>query len=217
MLFLLMPCNAQWSTRATVEFLAGGSFPIGEFAYSSFYLEESGYAVPGIALGVSFTYRLNGHLGLLASVTDYILGVDESNIVERYQSWETGFNWEVEADRWKLNAFMGGIDIILPIYRSDFNFRLLGGFARTRLPGLTGIGITFHRESTTDIAAAWSAGMGYTYQYAEKITLSLRLDFFMTQPVLADNWSFNSSAGSVMISQNVSIVNLTAALGFRIF
>ena len=116
LLFSVMAGLAQWSSRATIEFSAGGSFPIGEFAYSRFDYEESGFAEAGIALAV-----------------------------------------------------------------------------------------------------AWSAGAGYTYQYAEKITLSLRLDFFMTHPVLEDNWSSDFSTGSYKISYKLSIVNLTAGLGFRIF
>lgn len=210
-------CLAQWSTRATVEFSAGGSFPFGELASSNCFDNNSGFAKAGNALAVSFNYRVNDRLGVVALVSQYLLGVDESYIVKKYQSWETGWNWDVEATRWKSNAFMGGIDLIIPIYRSDFNFRLLGGMARTRLPGLTGIGINFQREATIDIAAAWGAGAGYTYEYFDKITLSLRLDFFMTHPVLEENWSYYLNSGSRNISQNIIIVNLTAGLGLRIF
>ena len=153
----------------------------------------------------------------MASVSQYLLGVDEENIALKY--WDPRYLWsfEVEATRWMITPFMGGIDIILPIYKSDLNFRLLGGFARTRLPGLTGNQYDFQREATTDIAAAWGIGAGLHNQYLDKITLSLRLDFFMTRPYLEENWSSSFGSGSRKMSQNVSIVNLTAGLGFRIF
>lgn len=217
LLVSFISCLAQWSTRATVEISTGASFPFGEFAYTNSFDSNSGYAKAGYALAVSFNYRVNDHLGLVALVSRYRLGVDESSIVKQYQSWQTGWDWEVEATRWKLNAFMGGIDLIVPIYRSDFNFRLLGGMAHTRLPGLTGIGASFEREATSDIAAAWGAGAGLTYEYFDKITLSLRLDFFMTHPVLEQNLSYYPASDFPDISQNIIIVNLTAGLGFRIF
>lgn len=217
LLFSFISCIAQWSTRATVEISAGGSFPFGEFSYSRFDYAGSGFAENGIALALSFNYRVNGHLGLAASVSEYLLRVDETNVAKKYAIRGTGWNGIVEASNWMSNAYMGGIDIILPIYMSDLNFRLLGGLARTRLPGLAGKTLNFQREATTDTAAAWGAGAGITFQNFHKITLSLRLDFFMTRPALEEIWSSDFSSGSSKIYQNISIVNLTAGIGFRVF
>ena len=200
-----------------MEISAGASLPVGEFSYSRFDYEESGFAEGGLALAVSFNYRVNPHLGLVASVSEYILGVDESSVALKYWTPGSGWNGIVESTPWLSNAYMGGLDIILPIYASDFHFRLLGGLARTRLPGLTGRSFDFQREATSDNAAAWGAGAGITYQYLEKITLSIRLDFYMTHPVLDDIWSSDFGSGSGTISQKITLVNLTAAVGFRVF
>ena len=215
--FTFLSCIAQGNKRGTVEISAGGSLPVGEFSYSRFDYEESGFAEGGLALAVSLNYRVNANLGLVASVSEYILGVDESNVALKYATPGTGWNGIVEATPWLSNAYMGGIDIILPIYASDFHFRLLGGLARTRLPGLTGRSFDFHREATSDNAAAWGAGAGITYQYLEKITLSLKLDFYMTHPVLDEIWTADFGSGTGEISQKITIVNLTAGIGFRVF
>lgn len=215
--FSFVSCFAQLDKKGILEISAGGAFSIGEFGYTRFDYEESGFAKNGIALALSFNYRLKAHLGLVASVSEYILGVDESNVAKKYWVPGTGWNSIVEAANWMSNAYMGGIDIILPVYRSDFYFRLLGGLARTRLPGLTGRELNFHREATTDIAAAWSVGAGIAYQYFDRITLSLRLDFFMTHPALDEIWTSDFGSGSGKIYQNISMVNLTAGLGFKIF
>ena len=104
------------------------------------------------------------------------------------------------------------------MYWSDFYFRLLGGFASTRLPGLSGSAYNFQREVTKDIAAAWSIGVGLNYQSFEKVTLSIGFHFFVTNPVLDELWASDvPPPGSGKIFQNIVIFNLTAGLGLRIF
>jgi hypothetical protein len=217
LLLSVMVCHAQWSTRGTVEISMGGSYPVGEFGYSTPTYYKSGFAKSGINFTLSFTYRVNAQLGLLASVSEHLLGVDELSIATRYWIPQYGWNWTVESSCWSSNAYMGGIDIILPVYKSDIQLRFLGGYAATRLPGLTGSAFGFQRKATTDIAGAWSAGVGFTYQYFEKITLSVMLDFFMTYPVLDEVWSSELDSGSGVIEQDILLVNLTVGLGLRVF
>jgi len=217
LLIFIMACQAQWSTRGTLEISMGGSYPVGEFGYSTPTYYKSGFAKNGVNFALSFTYRVNVQLGLVASVSEHLLGVDELSIASRYWIPQYGLNWTVESACWSSNAYMGGIDIILPVYKSDIQLRFLGGYAATRLPGLTGSGFNFQRKATTDIAAAWSAGAGFTYQYFEKITLSVMLDFFMTYPVLDDVWSSDLDSGSGTLDQDILLVSLTVGMGFRIF
>ena len=218
LILYLLGCNAQGTGKGTLEFSAGPSFPFGEFSYNHILNAESGYAENGYCLSLVFNYRLKAQLGLVAVISEIFSSVDESGIAVKYWQPEFGYDWTVESTHWISNAYLAGLDIILPIYRSDFYFRLLGGFASTRLPGLTGSAYNFQREVSTDIAAAWSVGSGLTYQYFEKVTLSLRMDFFMTYPVLDEVWfSDIGPPGSGKITQKIGILNLTAGLGFRIF
>jgi len=151
-------------------------------------------------------------------ISGHIMGADESGLASKYWQPEFGYDWTVESRPWISNAYLGGLDIILPIYRSDFYFRLLGGFASTRLPGLTGSAYNFQREVSKDIAAAWSIGSGLKYQDFDKVTLSIGFDFFVSNPVLDEAWSSDvPPPGSGKIVQNLVIFNLTAALGFRLF
>jgi hypothetical protein len=54
------------------------------------------------------------------------------------------------------------------------------------------------------------------YQEFDKITLLFRPDFFMTYPVQEEIWSSDYVSESGKISQNITIVSLTAALVFRV-
>jgi len=217
LLLSLLVCSAQDSARATLEISGGPSYPFGEFGYNQSIYEMSGYAGNGIGLTVSFHYRLQAQFGLVASVSEYILTVDEFNIAKKYWIPEYGFNWTVESTFWLSNTYMAGIDLILPHPRSDFYFRLLGGLAGTTLPGLTGSSNDFQREKTTTNAGALSVGMGLTYQFYEKIVLSLGIDFFMTYPVLDEVWSSDISSFSGKIKQNITLFNLTLGVGLRLF
>jgi hypothetical protein len=213
----LLVCNAQDSERAILEISGGPSYPIGEFGYNQIAYETSGFAGNGIALTVSFHYRLQAQFGLVASITEYILKVDEINIAKKYWLPEYGFNWTVESTYWLSNAYMAGIDLILPVHESDFYFRLLGGLAGTSLPGLTGSSNDFLREKTTTFAAALNIGMGLSYPIYKKITLSLGTDFFTTYPVLDEIWSSDISSFSSKTKQTITLFNLRLGVGFRIF
>jgi len=214
----LLGCYAQGAGKGLLEFSAGPSFPFGDFDHSHTDYTGSGYANNGIYMALSFQYRLKTELALVASVSGTVLGVDKFSLAEKYRQPEFGYDWSLESENWFVNAYMGGLDILLPMYRSDFFFRLLGGFAYTRLPGLTGSSYNFQRESSSDLAAAWSIGAGLKYQDFEKVTLSLGFDFFVTNPVLEERWSSDIQAPeTATIFQNIVLFNVTAGLGLRIF
>jgi|GEM_PF-2494116 len=217
LLLYFLVCSAQDNGRAILEISGGPSYPFGEFGYNQSTYETSGYAGNGIGFTVSFHYRLQAQLGLVASVSEYILKVDESNIAKKYWLPEYGFNWTVESTYWLSNAYMAGIDLILPLYKSDFYFRLLGGLAGTSLPGLTGSSNDFLREKTTTFAGALNVGMGLSYQFYEKITFSVGTDFFVTYPVLDEVWSSDISSFSGKIKQTITMFNLTLGVGLRLF
>jgi hypothetical protein len=218
MAFSLLACHAQGMRRGNIELAAGPSFPLGDFSYDISSHEGSGYANRGFSLDLSFQYRLKDHLGLLAAISGYVSPVNEYGLANKY--WQPGFDWSwtIDAEPWISNAYMGGIDIVIPIYSSDFYFRLLGGCAYTRLPELRGSSSNFLREASTDLAAAFRVGSGIKYQNFEKVTLSLELDVFVTNPVLEESWSADAQTPtSSKIYQNMVIVNLKAGLGLRLF
>ncbi len=218
MVFSLLACYAQGPRRGNIELAAGPSFPLGEFSYDISSLEGSGYAKRGFSLDLSFQYRLKDHLGLVAAISGYVSPVNEFGLADKY--WQPGFDWAwtIDAEPWISNAYMGGIDIVIPIYRSDFYFRLLGGFAYTRLPELRGSSSNFLREASTDLSSAFRVGSGMKYQNFEKVTLSLELDVFVSHPVLEDSWSSDAQTPtSSKIFQNMVIVSLKAGMGLRLF
>lgn len=218
LLISLLDSSAQGAGRGLLELSAGPAFPFGDFGHSQPDYEGSGYATTGISMALSFHYRLEAQLALVATISGNVLGVDESSQALNYWQAEFGHDWTLESTQWLVNAYLGGLDIILPLYRSDFYFRLLGGMAYTRLPGLTGSAYNFQREASSDLAAAWSIGAGIRYQDFEKVTLSLGIDFFVTNPVLEERWSSDlPPPGSGKIFQNIVLFNVTAGLGFRIF
>jgi hypothetical protein len=208
---------AQGPVKGTLEFSLGPAFPMADFGNNQVLDEESGFAENGFFLAISFKYRLKAHLGLVATISGNFLPVNETGVANRYGQPGYGFNWTVESTKWISNAYLAGLDIILPIYRADFHFRLLGGLASTWLPGLSGSAFNFQREVSNDIAAAWSVGAGLDYQAFDKVTLSFGFDFFVSNPVLDEIWSSDLTSGTGKIYRNIVIINLKAGLGFRLF
>jgi hypothetical protein len=218
LILFLLACQAQDIKKGSLEFSLGPAFPFGEFSYKQIRDAESGYAENGISLATSFIYRLKRQFGLVTMISVNISGLDETSIAHKYWQPEFGYDWTLEPSHWISTAYLTGFDIILPMLRSDFNFRLLGGFATTRLPGLSGSAYNFHREASKDNAVAWSAGAGFTYQSFKKVTLSFRMDFFQTYPVLDEVWTSDiGPSGKGKIFQKIGILKLTAGFGFRIF
>jgi len=218
LLMVMFTCDAQEIKKGSIELSAGASFPLGEFGYKHADFEGSGFAEYGFCLDFCFTYRMNAQMGLVARVSENIMGVEESGAGSRYWIPEYGYNWTVESGPWLTTAFLGGLDLIIPLYLSDFYIRLLGGAAGARLPRLTGSAYNFTREASGDLAAAWSVGSGLRYQGFEKVTLSVGIDFQVSNPVLDEVWSSDLGAsGSGKIHQNMIIFNLRAGLGIRIF
>lgn len=211
----LLACSAQHRYKGLIEISAGPSFPYGDFGSTLLLNPESGFAQTGLFTGLAFNYRMQAHLGLVAMVSRMVSPVDEVEAVDKYYMWPGGFT--VESEAWISNAYLAGLDIILPIYRSDFYFRILGGMASIRLPAVTGSNFNLQVEASKDLAAAWSIGSGLTYQAFRKVTLSLRMNMFLTRPYLEEAWTSDLQSGSRKISPSIQIFHVTAGLGFWIF
>lgn len=214
---LALTAVAQGSKNGVLEFSLGPAFPMGDFSYYDPDYELSGYAEKGFHLESLLKYRMNAHLGLTAMLSGNFMGVDETRLVNSYWSWEYPFNTAADATPWRFMAFLGGIDLIFPIYRSDFYLRALGGLAYTRTPELTGTAGYFVREASTDVAAAWCVGSGLSYECFPKATLSVGINLLNSRPYLMDEWSVGSQSFSRKISQNILVLQVTAGLGIRIF
>lgn len=219
LLLSFMLCHAQGPGNGLIELKIGPGFPWGDFGNSQVMNEESGYAETGLSYGLSFHYRLQAHLGLVATVSRLRIPVDEEGLANKYRQLFGGYGFPtIDADPWIIHSYLAGLDIILPIYRTDFHFRLLGGMASTRLPGVSGNNHSLRREASRDLAVAWSVGGGLTYQCFRKMTLSINVDLFNTRPHLSEEWSpAGGFSKSMKESHKIAIFQLTAGLGFRIF
>ena len=203
----------------------GPSFPVGDYAATSG--EDAGYADRGLNMSlVNFCYKFNENIGITASWHGIANPVDAQKMAEDIWSTDPSLSWELETTSWSLGGLSGGILISFPSNNLDFDLKALIGFAGATSPQLDvtvsdgfSSASLLQEEQQSNTSFSFSFGGGVRYHISEKWALNLNLDYFTTQvkfPEFIISLSDGSYQPAESFEQNISVLNLTAGIGYRL-
>tara|TARA_B100001142_G_scaffold317436_1_gene358374 strand:+ start:607 stop:1311 length:705 start_codon:yes stop_codon:yes gene_type:complete len=203
----------------------GSSFPTGDFA--AIDGEGAGYAERGLNMSlVNFCYKFNENIGIAAAWHGIVNPVDVQEMVEDMWATNPTLSWGLETTAWSIGGLSGGILISSPYNNLDFDCKALIGFAQAISPqlditisdGFTAISARQDAlESNTSLS--FSFGGGVRYHISEKWALNLNLDYFTTQvefPEFNISYSDGTYTTAESFEQNISALNLTVGIGYRL-
>lgn len=217
---------AQSTNRQYIGLSIGPSFPSGDFAKTNLNDSTSGWAKTGVAIDLTYSFRLAHNFGL------YVSGAFSSNkfnISEYKNALETAnpeYGVSVESARnWSGGGLLLGPYIRLPL-SSKLSLDLRGSFGffsayspkitiRTTLLSDQSITNDYYRESASGFSYAYSFGLGFKYRLSNYY--ALLFGDYLSSPLKFKNgsgWDWNDEPYTTEFYQTISYINVTVGLGY---
>lgn len=211
----------QNTGRQYIGISVGPSFPGSEFASTNLNDSTSGWAKTGVAIEVSYAYRLTHNIGI------YVMGVFSSNKfdIDRYRNAldanhpDTTFSVE-SARNWSGGGLLVGPYLRLPLSDNfSWDFRGAFGFYSAYSPKVTirssASTEPYYRESGSDFSYAYTFGSGFKFKMAKYYFL-LFADYFSSSLKFenATGWDWNSEPYVAEFSQKITYVSVSVGLGY---
>jgi len=183
---LTFSLKAQDAPKVTVGFSVGPVIPMGRFAETNLDQKNLGYAKVGTAMNLFTNYRINKILGVVAKYSYYRNAFNSEKYLKDFSAGKPG-NYSVTADPWRQNFYLGGITLNTTDEWAGLETRFLIGVCRGVSPRILEETVNSAYEySLTPIVRATSLamnfGVGTKLRLAEKIQLSLDLDYNYAAP-----------------------------------
>lgn len=229
-------CNAQTSLErpASLAIGYGVAVPFGKFESTDVNDSASGYSTAGTCLNVSFVYLLNNNIGVAAMINSTANRLNTEGVKNKFRQYldehiPGAVISDIRFEKWKTMAYMAGIYIRQPLQRASLNLKFLVGYSRTKYPETD---VTVFKDTSFDAisviqssdevisAFCFTLGAGLRYDISDIMCLCVNADFFSTYPEFKEVVTTSTFQGNTpdeihSVRQRVSLLNITAGVGFR--
>ena len=223
----------QSTNRNYIGLSIGPSFPMGDFAKSEltdssavFPTNGNGFAKTGVALVVSYAYRITHNFGVQAMITYSSNSIDNIKYRDELQRLHPDWSVSVESSRgWSGGGIMVGPYLRFPFTENfSWDIRGLFGLYGSSSPKVTvratfiedeSIKGEYFRVSGNDFSYCYSFGTGFKYQF-RKYYLLVFADYLFS-PQEYNNiggWNWEGDYYTTTNKQNISYVYATVGLGY---
>jgi hypothetical protein len=216
--------SAQEEKKCVFGIGLGSAAPIGNFSSINYSKDRTGYALPGVVLDISFSYRFIKKIGFCllfrGQNNPYDTDAKDNDLTM------IAINRTYEADSWKVASHLGGFYFSTPLTQSMkvcFDARAMLGFATAASPTIreTIISSTTYwieEEASGTVTGALLLGGGFRFNFGKTFSLLLNTD------MLFMNADFRKvkivSSDGITIEQNysqqMSTASFTVGMGFRL-
>jgi hypothetical protein len=217
-----------------LNFSAGPSFPIGEFASNDINNPGSGYAKIGGKGEISLGINLTQNIGLMTEFFINSNGTKVDNYTEYLNSVYPGYSWGIESKRWNIYGLFTGLSFRTPVKKNVFFFlQAFGGFINSTSPGLIftadsgNISGTLEIESASTSAMTYKLTSGLEFKMDNRFSICGIVEYIGSKPkfnnVKTSTNFYNNATGTYISSseskssfdQTFSLFNI--GIGFKYF
>lgn len=199
-----MSLSAQKKGNIVLSLDNGLSVPVGRFGDNklrepaTLHHKDVGNALMGYQLGVSGSYFLNNHIGVVLKAGFSVNPQDESGLKDYYLGTDADkYIAEAKAKPWKVWRFLGGLSFNSPVAENSnyfVQFKALAGFAKTKWPGheITAVANNAQNQPSAfsvkmgaykfDPAFAWQAEAGVGCWLGKSLFVVANVDYFDASP-----------------------------------
>ena len=215
--------------KIVVVFSAGESSPVGEFASGDANDETAGFAKSGVNFNATLSVPVWNKIGLIAEFISEKNQMDALSFDKqtRYYYYNSNLISQSTFTSWTCSSALIGFYGEIPMCDIDkwyFDYRLLGGFAKTSTPqmkikisegALVSEGIM---QSESADAISYLLGFGFRRNICKSFCVRVGADYFSTKPKFADNTLTINNKNVVVYNsyaQPVNTFNLDLGIGYR--
>ncbi|MFA5405543.1 MAG: hypothetical protein WC358_11465 [Ignavibacteria bacterium] len=237
-IFLLLTCSLFSQTQKYdflyLNFSAGPSIPIGEFASNDINNPGAGFAKVGLKGELSLGINLTPQIGLVAEVFLNSNGTKPDKMTEYLNSTFPGYRWNIESKKWNIYGLFTGLSFKTPVRKDMYVFiQAFGGFINSTSPNFLytadsgNFSGTYNIESGTTSAMTYKLTTGLEYKLDKRFSLCGMIEYIGSKPKFKDikttttftnnttGTNIYSSESRTSFDQTLSVFNI--GLGFKYF
>jgi hypothetical protein len=213
------PPKEKKAHRGFLGIAAGPSFPVGSFGSSNWENNNSGFGNTGYNFtGIDFGFKFVPAFGLAVSFKGANIPLDVQSIANFYAT-EYGGEFTVKSTRWNYGGVYLGPIVTIPTAFIDIDFRFMTGLMLAFTPEME---ITRGQEFVKQSAGVGPSisvalGSGLRFHVSKSLSLTAGVEYLLARPVFEVEYSSNSSFESELVYQNITVLNTSIGLAFRIF
>lgn len=220
-LFLLLGAISAFGQEKVFEpglsFGMGLGFPMGTWAGTDKTVAESGYALPGFTMDLTY-HLINAkkRFGYTGTVRYTSFGYDSETAEENYRFDVTG-KWEGDAQNWKMIQFAPGVywNLSKPGKNTSIEFKVQAGILQTmpQSSAVYGLGqsssykIRYFMDHGSSTSFTYLFGLNLKSRLAEKANFLLNLDY--TGAGASIPYDFRREDAGVVTSSSSGSINYT--------
>jgi Outer membrane protein beta-barrel domain len=215
-LIVLNSYSQKENAKSNLSVSFGPCVPVGAFANKDIYSSTSGVAKIGEAVNISYTYLVDKHFGIAASLLGQRNGIntksfeDAFSIHKFYDGFYSGTltdpppnptysiypNWHFDKKSWKSASLLVGGYCEFPLQPSgkiSFTGKVMAGVVYAKSPGLYGSSVTDTAKATITQSSnhadgfEWLVSGGIKYNLTKKISLLAGVDYAGTNDISFHN------------------------------
>jgi hypothetical protein len=213
-----------------VNFTAGPSIPIGEYASNDANNPGSGYAKVGIKGEIVGGINITRNISLL---TEFFINTNSINLQtlnDKLDKLYPGYTWEYEVKKWSLYGGFAGLSLRTQVNKKISTFiYALCGYVNSTSPeiiltaGYPDTKAYYHTESTSTAAITYKLTTGLEYAIDKRFSICGTLDYIGSKPrfknVRTDIIYYDNTTPTQTeyptFDQSLSVFNI--GIGFKYF
>jgi len=172
-----------------INFTAGPSIPIGEYASNDANNPGAGYAKVGIKGEISAGINLTKNVGI---VTEFFINVNQINpqtLNDKLNLLYPNYNWEYDVKKWSIYGGFTGLSFRAPINKNiAITLQTLCGYINSSSPeiiltsGYPDVKASYYTESTSTSAVTYKLTTGVEYTVNNRFSICGLLDYIGSKP-----------------------------------
>jgi len=216
--FTFAQVEKQDDWKGYLGFSLGAGFGVGDFGSTDFHNPKAGIAKDGFQFSlIDFGFKFHKNIGLAACLSGNWHKMDGQVVADGFAQ-EFGGVFTTETGNWTILRIGAGPFFTLPLEKIDLDLRMLLCYVDASTPEINvRSGYTeVRQDSKSTNTSGFQIGTGIRYRFSPKTSLILRADYFVTNPeftVVATSYNYSSSQ---TFKQEITFVNISAGIGFRL-
>lgn len=172
-----------------INFSAGPSIPIGEFASNDVNNPGAGYAKVGLKGEISVGINLTRHIGIIAETFLNSNGTKPDKLTEYLNSTFPGYSWGITSKKWSIYGVYTGLSFRTPVNKNiDVFLHTFGGFINSTSPDFvfsadsSNMQGNYVIESGTTSAMTFKLTSGLEYKMDNRFSICGIIEYIGSKP-----------------------------------
>ena len=213
---------SQESKKGSVGVAIGPTIPLGNYGDSNVKNNNAGLAQTGFHTNININYPFDESIGIAFYYSYDDHSVDESQLYDLKTVKD--YNGKVETNPWKINSYLAGLLVAVPMHNSYFDIRTLIGITSAKTPAIkltnqNGPNQTITQYPSKSTAFSFDLGIGFRFNLADEIAITLMMDYLSTNPKFEEEPLPSKTIyyfSEQVMKQRIQMLNFSIGLGYRI-